>query len=134
MPVWNEIMADLREKFSGDSNHSRLNNSRPQLLTQFGTSQKPDIIEFPLGHPKLEKLRDTVVAHFNAKKAENVATRVMIFSQYRDSVQEITAMLHMYKPLVKVMEFVGQSGVNGKKGLTQKEQIEVRLLFCVEKY
>jgi len=34
----------------------------------------------------------------------------MIFSQYRDSVQEITACLHSFKPLIKVMEFVGQAG------------------------
>jgi ATP-dependent DNA helicase MPH1 len=85
-------------------------------------SQKDD---FAMGHPKLEKLRDMVLDHFKVKQKEDIATRVMIFSQYRDSVQEITAMLHMYKPLVKVMEFVGQAGIKGKKGLTQKEQIEV---------
>ena len=34
-------------------------------------------------------------------------------------------MLHAHKPLIKVMEFVGQSGTKGKKGLTQKEQLEV---------
>jgi ERCC4-related helicase len=39
--------------------------------------------------------------------------RVMIFSKYRDSVQEITACLHAFKPLVKVMEFVGQAGAKG---------------------
>ena len=34
--------------------------------------------------------------------------------------------LQRHKPLIKVMEFVGQSGgTSGKKGLTQKEQIEV---------
>ena len=36
MPVWNEIMSDLKEKFNNDLNHSRLNLSRPQLLSQFG--------------------------------------------------------------------------------------------------
>ena len=36
-----------------------------------------------------------------------------------------SAMLHAHKPLIKVMEFVGQSGTKGKKGLTQKEQLEV---------
>ena len=35
-------------------------------------------------------------------------------------------MIQRHKPLIKVMEFVGQSGgTSGKKGLTQKEQIEV---------
>ena len=37
----------------------------------------------------------------------------MIFSQYRDSVEEITACLHAFKPLIKVMEFVGQAGTKG---------------------
>ena len=72
-----------------------------------------------LGHPKLEKLRDMVLEHFRSKEGEGgegaTATRVMIFSQYRDSVQEITACLHGYRPLVKVMEFVGQAGTKGKR-------------------
>lgn len=124
--AWNEIINDLREKFSGDLNHSRLNTSRPHLLSQFGQTQaSKEKEDFPLGHPKLEKLRETVIEHFKNHKTNNVDTRVMIFSQYRDSVQEIAALLHAYKPLVKVMEFIGQSGTGGKKGLTQKEQIEV---------
>ena len=126
MPMWSEIMTELKEKFSGDFNNSRLGSKGPQLLSQFGAASKSQGSkekEMPLGHPKLEKLRDVVTAHFESKKG--VETRVMIFSQYRDSVQEIAALLHQYRPLVKVMEFVGQSGTAGKKGLSQKEQIEV---------
>ena len=67
-----------------------------------------------LGHPKLEKLSSIVLAHFRQKRRENESTRVMIFSQYRDSVQEISACLNAYKPLIKVMEFVGQAGVKGE--------------------
>ena len=52
---------------------------------------------------------------------DSAATRVMIFSQYRDSVQEITACLHEHRPLVKVMEFVGQAGTKGESvGQTTK--------------
>ena len=115
-------MTELKEKFSGDLNNSRFHKG-PQLLSQFGTKTQSTEQEIPLGHPKLEKLRDVVKAHFENNK--DIETRVMIFSQYRDSVQEIAALLHQYRPLVKVMEFVGQSGTGGKKGLTQKEQIEV---------
>ena len=54
------------------------------------------------------------------------ATRVMIFSQYRDSVQEITDMLNVHRPLVKVMSFIGQSSAGkSTKGFTQKEQLQV---------
>merc|ERR1711981_793928 len=41
------------------------------------------------------------------------------------SVTEINACLHNYKPLIRSMEFVGQGDRTGKKGLTQKEQVEV---------
>jgi hypothetical protein len=55
-----------------------------------------------------------------------VTTRIMIFSQYRDSVEEITNMLKQHEPLVKAMSFIGQSS-SGKamKGFTQKEQLKV---------
>jgi len=53
----------------------------------------------------------------------------MIFSQYRDSVSEITEMLNQHRPLVKVISFIGQSSVNkSSKGFTQKEQIRVCFL------
>ena len=57
-----------------------------------------------------------------------VETRVMIFSQYRESVQEISDMLACHAPLVRVMSFVGHgtTGKSSSKGLTQREQIEVR--------
>ena len=51
----------------------------------------------------------------------------MIFSQYRESVQEIADMLACHAPLVRVMSFVGHGAASksSSKGLTQKEQTEV---------
>jgi ERCC4-related helicase len=53
----------------------------------------------------------------------------MIFSQYRESVYEITEMLSAHGNVIKAMEFVGQSvAQNGtgqpRKSVTQKEQLE----------
>jgi len=95
-----------------------------------------------ISHPKIAKLREVVLEHF--QRFDHKETRIIIFSQYRNSVCEIAAVLHAHKPIVRVMEFVGQSdaehtpgrggGKNGeekatkrkgKKGLTQKEQMEV---------
>ncbi|GBM78806.1 Fanconi anemia group M protein, partial [Araneus ventricosus] len=77
------------------------------------------------GHPKLEKLLEVVLRHFNCvNKDKN--TRVMIFSQYRDSVQEIKDMLNHYKPMIKVMSFIGQASKSGTNaGFTQKQQLKV---------
>ncbi len=119
IPIWSEIIADMREKFSDDAKFSRLNTSGPRLLTQFGANTSGAAAstqsEISLGHPKLDKLREIVVDHFKTMEAKGVPTRVMIFSQYRDSVVEITACLHVHRPLVKVMEFVGQAGTKGKQ-------------------
>ena len=50
----------------------------------------------------------------------------MIFSQYRDSVEEITSMLRQHEPKVKAMSFIGQSSAGkATKGFTQKEQLKV---------
>ncbi|NWI07711.1 FANCM protein, partial [Tichodroma muraria] len=52
-------------------------------------------------------------------------TRVMIFSSFRDSVQEIAEMLARLSPAVRAMTFVGHSSGKSTKGFTQKEQLEV---------
>uniref|UniRef100_A0A3Q2FXY5 FA complementation group M n=1 Tax=Cyprinodon variegatus TaxID=28743 RepID=A0A3Q2FXY5_CYPVA len=87
---------------------------------------------FIYSHPKLEKLEEVVVQHFNvwaessADTNDGVSTRVMIFSSFRESVQEIATMLNQHAPLIKVMTFMGQaSSGKGVKGFTQKEQLEV---------
>ncbi|KAM4541807.1 Fanconi anemia group M protein [Odontesthes bonariensis] len=86
---------------------------------------------FIYSHPKLEKLEEVVLQHFRVwaeSSAENngVDTRVMIFSSFRESVQEIAAMLNRHSPLIRVMTFMGQASAGkGVKGFTQKEQIEV---------
>ncbi|XP_041350852.1 LOW QUALITY PROTEIN: Fanconi anemia group M protein-like [Gigantopelta aegis] len=115
---FSDIMDGLKERFT--------HNNSP-------TSNKPPAVTS--GHPKLEKLQEIVVEHFrkfqNASDVEMpCSTRVMIFSQYRDSVEEIRDLLNQHYPMVKVMSFIGQSST-GKvsKGFTQKEQLKVMKAF-----
>ncbi|XP_071601179.1 Fanconi anemia group M protein isoform X2 [Heliangelus exortis] len=95
-------------------------------------------MEFIYSHPKLKKLEEIVIEHFKSWKkgrsgegpAESTPggsedTRVMIFSSFRDSVQEIAEMLSRLSPAVRVMTFVGHSTGKSTKGFTQKEQLEV---------
>ncbi|XP_066177562.1 Fanconi anemia group M protein isoform X2 [Sylvia atricapilla] len=91
--------------------------------------------EFVYSHPKLKKLEEIVIEHFKSwkqrcsdeAKSESSAedTRVMIFSSFRDSVQEIAEMLARLRPTVRAMTFVGHSTGKSTKGFTQKEQLEV---------
>uniref|UniRef100_A0A3Q3EH87 FA complementation group M n=1 Tax=Labrus bergylta TaxID=56723 RepID=A0A3Q3EH87_9LABR len=83
---------------------------------------------FIYSHPKLEKLEGVVLQHFKlwAESPQEVSTRVMIFSSFRESVQEIADMLNQHAPLIRVMTFMGQASAGkGVKGFTQKEQLEV---------
>ncbi|KAM9354495.1 Fanconi anemia group M protein [Pholidichthys leucotaenia] len=89
---------------------------------------------FIYSHPKLEKLQEVVLQHFrlwagsaaDTQGPQDVSTRVMIFSSFRESVQEIAAMLNRHAPLIKVMTFMGQASAGkGVRGFTQKEQLEV---------
>ncbi|KFO61959.1 Fanconi anemia group M protein, partial [Corvus brachyrhynchos] len=89
--------------------------------------------EFVYSHPKLKKLEEIVIEHFKSwkkgcsdeGKSESGDTRVMIFSSFRDSVQEIAEMLARLSPAVRAMTFVGHSSGKSTKGFTQKEQLEV---------
>ena len=56
----------------------------------------------------------------------------MIFSSYRDSVEEISVMLHRHLPLIRVMCFYGHGGKPSGaqvKGFSQKEQLKVMQRF-----
>ena len=56
---------------------------------------------------------------------EDRETRVIIFCQFRDCVAELVACLDNERPNIRAMPFIGQAGAQGKKGLTQKDQLEV---------
>jgi Fanconi anemia group M protein len=74
-------------------------------------------------HPKLKALEELVLKHF--KTCPHPDTRIMVFSQYRTSVENIAAVLDAHKPLVKAQCFIGQSNNASGRGLKQKDQIDV---------
>ncbi|KAJ1927098.1 3'-5' DNA helicase [Tieghemiomyces parasiticus] len=102
-----------------------------------------------LSHPKLERLVGILLAHIAGTTAAPVApgptddppaappppvteapsSRVIVFSQYRESVEEIVALLSQHDPLLRVASFVGQSTGKAGKGLTQKAQLEILQKF-----
>ncbi|XP_056841558.1 Fanconi anemia group M protein isoform X4 [Rattus norvegicus] len=87
--------------------------------------------KFVYSHPKLKKLEEVILEHFKSWNAKNTTekkcqeSRVMIFSSFRDSVEEIAEMLSQHQPGVRVMTFVGHASGKNTKGYTQKEQLRV---------
>lgn len=79
------------------------------------------------GHPKLDYMASVVLKHFfDAEDAETKReTRIMVFTSYRSSAEEIVRVLSKHEPIVKPHIFVGQADVKGGEGMKQKDQIEV---------
>lgn len=132
-PDFVAIMEDLREQIELPPDQCQGNVTMFAEVSPKGMSprNRPKINPSFVGHPKLNKLKEIVLEHFRKYETFNCMekktdSRVMIFSQFRDSVQEIASMFSAHKPLVRVMSFIGQqSRGNSSKGLTQKEQLEV---------
>ena len=133
------LMAELREEIEPPVE----NTANASLLFSQFSPRRRALMNVPKpsasfkSHPKLLKLQDIILEHFakyqdqeSAPHGRVLATRVMIFSQYRDSVNEIAAMLAQHKPVVRVMSFIGQqSAGKSSRGLTQKEQLQVWVEF-----
>jgi Fanconi anemia group M protein len=77
-------------------------------------------------HPKLEKLMEIL------KKAEKNNEQVIVFSQYRDTVNEIHNKCQSEG--IKAVKFFGQANRETEKGLTQKEQKEIIKSFRMKTY
>lgn len=87
----------------------------------------PDLVEVrrrlasnPLEHPKIARAVGIVVAELRA----NPTARVIVFSQYRDTVDKLIEELErLGDPAVRPARFVGQAARGSDPGLSQKEQV-----------
>ncbi|XP_043214863.1 Fanconi anemia group M protein-like [Amphibalanus amphitrite] len=117
-PVFNELLNELEQKFG----------LRPDDGSTVGTDGEQVAAPAALeqSHPKLARLRELVEQHF---RDCGDTTRVMVFSQYRESVLEISAVLQQLHPTVRAMHFIGQSAGKSSRGFSQKEQLKVIAAF-----
>lgn len=76
-----------------------------------------------VSHPKLTALTETVLNHF-MDRGEASGTRVIVFSEYRDSAEDIVRQLNLHRPLMKASIFVGQADGKRGEGMKQAQQIQ----------
>ncbi|KAJ3855181.1 P-loop containing nucleoside triphosphate hydrolase protein [Lentinula lateritia] len=84
-------------------------------------------------HPKMEKMKNLIMQHFGARMSEDGdpesgegATKAMVFVTHRAAVDEIVEVLNAEQPLIRATPFIGQgTDKKGKKGLAQREQLEI---------
>lgn len=97
-----------------------------------------------LEHPKLKKVTDIIKKELGqngqtklqsdryVKDADQKSSKIMVFTQYRDSLEMIHQKLE--KEGIKSAKFFGQASRYGEKGLTQKEQKEIIKAFKIGEY
>lgn len=97
-----------------------------------------------LEHPKLKKVTDIIKKELGqngqtklqseryVKDADQKSSKIMVFTQYRDSLEMIHQKLE--KEGIKSAKFFGQASRDGGKGLTQKEQKEIIKAFKIGEY
>ncbi|KAM4059062.1 type III restriction enzyme, res subunit [Hirsutella rhossiliensis] len=91
-----------------------------------GSKYKRQLVEHPSFQEmmnKLTALADVVLNHF-MDKGEGSATRVIVFSEYRDSAEDIVRILNKHRPLIKASVFVGQADGKRGEGMKQAQQIQ----------
>ena len=81
-------------------------------------------------HPKLEVLKKILRRQLMINKA----SRIIVFTNFRDTAEMITAALQDLYPQVRAVRFVGQSSKADDKGLKQKEQVEIIKKFREGEY
>ena len=69
-------------------------------------------------HPKPGYVRDLV----ETQHARNSESKILIFTEYRDTVEHLVNMLSDVQG-IHVDRFIGQSGKGKRKGMTQKQQL-----------
>lgn len=122
-------------------NNTELSQMYTELQNLFDLSQvtaeQRRITSLQVAHPKLAKLRECVVEHFQTfertKAKPTDQTRVIIFSEKRDSVREITELLEQDKPLVKPMSFIGQASSHaaGRRRLHIRKRYKHIFSLCL---
>lgn len=97
-----------------------------------------------LEHPKLKKVTEIIKKELGqngqtklqsdryVKDADQKSSKIMVFTQYRDSLEMIHQKLE--KEGIKSAKFFGQASRDGEKGLTQKEQKEIIKAFKIGEY
>lgn len=83
------------------------------------------------GHPKMDYMINAILKHFSEAEDmdEKRSTRIIVFSEFRDSTNEIVRYLDRHRPLIRPSAFIGQAAGRDHKGMTQKEQGEVMRKF-----
>ncbi|KAI9482510.1 P-loop containing nucleoside triphosphate hydrolase protein, partial [Zychaea mexicana] len=130
-PFLATIKGTLQEYRDVLDSNKNLPKEKAKLLNSFDLKRIIDNLKQQqqqpgfMGHPKLQRLLHIILEHLTQAES-GTSTRIMVFSSFRTSVDEIVKCLSEHEPMVRCSHFVGQAGAkDGKKGLNQREQQDI---------
>jgi len=118
-----DFRSSTEEKGDKGSKYKRQLIGDPNFQELMDTIEKWLRIDGFVSHPKVTYLCDNLLNHF-MDAGEGSNTRAIVFSEYRDSAEEIVRTLNEHKPLISAAIFVGQADSKRSAGMKQKQQIE----------
>ncbi|KAI9260769.1 hypothetical protein BDA99DRAFT_483341 [Phascolomyces articulosus] len=142
-PFLSTIEGTLQEYQDIMDSNKRLPVEKTKLLNNFELKRMIEDLKQQqlqqgfMGHPKLQRLVNILLEHLSQEPVlsgggvtPSSTTRIIVFSSFRSSVDEIVKCLSEHEPMVRCSHFVGQAGSkDGKKGLNQREQQEIITRF-----
>ncbi|KAJ4415094.1 3'-5' DNA helicase [Gnomoniopsis sp. IMI 355080] len=123
-----DFRSDVEEQGSKGSKYKKQVVGDENFQEMMDTIDKWQRLDGFVGHPKLSYLCENLLNHFmdaaNVSSTRVTSTRAIVFSEYRDSAEEIVRTLNKHKPMIKASIFVGQADSKRSEGMKQKQQIE----------
>ena len=122
-----EGIFSLRKYFERLLNEARSKKSkaaRRLLADERFVSAMVTVLNYKGEHPKLNALVDVIRREIR----RNPDTRIIIFTEFRDSVEMILgafSALNLEREGIRAVKFVGQASKGDEKGLKQREQVEI---------
>ncbi|MCD6387449.1 MAG: DEAD/DEAH box helicase, partial [Methanophagales archaeon] len=122
-----EGIFSLRKYFERLLNEARSKKSRAArrlLADERFVSAMVTVLNYKGEHPKLNALVDVIRQEIK----RNPDTRIIIFTEFRDSVEMILgafSALNLEREGIRAVKFVGQASKGDEKGLKQREQVEI---------
>ncbi|WP_410508317.1 DEAD/DEAH box helicase [Methanosarcina hadiensis] len=125
-----EALRKYLEKLDAEASSSNASKAAKRLMDDlYMRKTLYRVKECDVEHPKLEVTRKIVCEQLEG----NPDSRVIVFTNYRDSAEMVTNALSEVSGIIPV-RFVGQGSRHKDKGLTQKKQVEILDRFRAGEY
>lgn len=119
------------KKIMSESNSSGGSKASKRLVNELEFKKARHKIEnCNIRHPKIDECKK-IVSNQLKKKPDS---RIIVFTNYRDTCEQLKNILNDEIDVAKAVRFVGQANKENDKGLTQKEQVQIINDFQEGKY